>query len=237
MADSESSFSLTTFSPSGKLVQIEHALAAVTNQGLPALGIQAANGVVLASEKRLSSTLVDPATVTKVAQISRTIGCTYSGMPADFRVILSRARKDAQSYWLTYKEDIAVLELVKRVAAVMQEFTQTGGVRPLGVSLLIAGHDMHHGFGLYQVDPSGAYFCWKGTAIGREAENAKSFLEKRFSPTMEVEDATHTAILTLREGFEGSFDEHAFEIGVVRPDGTWTELTPAELVDYTAELE
>ncbi len=50
--DSAYSFSLTTFSPSGKLVQIEHALSAV-GTGKPALGIKAKNGVVLATEKKV----------------------------------------------------------------------------------------------------------------------------------------------------------------------------------------
>ncbi|KAI0241798.1 Protein phosphatase PP2A regulatory subunit B [Massospora cicadina] len=84
----------------------------------------------------------------------------------------------------------------------MQEFTQKGGVRPFGVSLLMAGYDTT-GPSLYQVDPSGAYFPWKATAIGKNMINAKTFLEKRFDGEMEIEDAVHTAILTLKEGFEG----------------------------------
>ena len=54
-----------------------------------------------------------------------------------------------------------------------------------------------------QVDPSGAYFGWKATAIGKNHVNAKNFLEKRYNEEMELDDAVHTALLTLREGFEG----------------------------------
>jgi 20S proteasome subunit alpha 2 len=75
-------------------------------------------------------------------------------------------------------------------------------VRPFGVSLLVAGYD-DAGPQLYQVDPSGSYFAWKASAIGKNMTNAKTFLEKRFSDDMELEDAVHTAILTLKEGFEG----------------------------------
>jgi len=53
------------------------------------------------------------------------------------------------------------------------------------------------------VDPSGAYFGWKATAIGKNHVNAKNFLEKRYNEEMELDDAVHTALLTLREGFEG----------------------------------
>ena len=68
--------------------------------------------------------------------------------------------------------------LVRELAAVMQEFTQRGGVRPFGVSLLLAGFD-YNGPQLYQIDPSGSYFAWKASAIGKHMVNAKTFLEKR----------------------------------------------------------
>lgn len=75
------------------------------------------------------------------------------------------------------QESIPILQLVREIAAVMQEFTQSGGVRPFGVSLLIAGFDQD-GPQLYQVDPSGAYFGWRASAIGKNAVNSKTFLEK-----------------------------------------------------------
>jgi hypothetical protein len=53
------------------------------------------------------------------------------------------------------------------------------GVRPFGVSLLIAGWDEHRGSTLYQVDPSGSFWPWKASAIGKNMVNAKTFLEKR----------------------------------------------------------
>lgn len=53
------------------------------------------------------------------------------------------------------------------------------GVRPFGVSLLVAGYDSQRGPCLYQVDPSGSYFMWKASAIGKNMTNAKTFLEKR----------------------------------------------------------
>lgn len=53
------------------------------------------------------------------------------------------------------------------------------GVRPFGVSLLVAGWDISSGPTLYQVDPSGSYWAWKASAIGKNMVNAKTFLEKR----------------------------------------------------------
>ncbi|CBZ51584.1 hypothetical protein NCLIV_013780 [Neospora caninum Liverpool] len=233
--DGEYSFSLTTFSPSGKLVQIEYALNRV-QQGAPALGIKAKNGVVIAAEKKLTTPLIEEASVRKVEHFTPNIGCVCAGMPADFRVVMKKGRKEAAAYNLFYKTPISVSQLVQDVAAVMQEYTQSGGVRPFGLSLLVAGYD-EYGPQLYQVDPSGAYFGWKASAIGRDMQNAKTFLEKRYNPDIELEDAIHTAILTLKEGFEGAMNEHNIEIGVVGEDRKFRILTPAEIKDYLGEVE
>ncbi|KAM0869679.1 hypothetical protein ACQ4PT_040502 [Festuca glaucescens] len=235
MGDSQYSFSLTTFSPSGKLVQIEHALTAV-GSGQTSLGIKAANGVVIATEKKLPSILVDETSVQKIQSLTPNIGVVYSGMGLDFRVLVRKSRKQAQQYYQLYKETIPVTQLVRETAAVMQEFTQSGGVRPFGVSLLIAGYD-DNGPQLYQVDPSGSYFSWKASAMGKNVSNAKTFLEKRYTEDMELDDAIHTAILTLKEGYEGQISANNIEIGVIRADREFKVLTPAEIKDFLEEVE
>ncbi|KAK6429828.1 Proteasome subunit alpha type-2, partial [Oleoguttula sp. CCFEE 5521] len=232
------SFSLTTFSPSGKLVQIEYALNAV-NQGVTSLGIKATNGIVLATEKKSSTPLIDAASSSKISLITPNIGMVYSGMGPDYRVLVDKARKVSHTgYKRIYNEYPPTRILVQDVARVMQEATQSGGVRPYGVSLLIAGWDdgilpaqeeaeaekelgvgegkkapggktggvLKGGPSLYQVDPSGSYFPWKATAIGKSATSAKTFLEKRYTEGLELEDAVHIALLTLKETIEGEMN-------------------------------
>ncbi|CAH9124663.1 unnamed protein product [Cuscuta epithymum] len=235
MGDSQYSFSLTTFSPSGKLVQIEHALTAVAS-GQTSLGIKASNGVVIATEKKLPSILVDETSVQKIQILTPNIGVVYSGMGPDSRVLVRKSRKQAEQYHRLYKEPIPVTQLVRETAAVMQEFTQSGGVRPFGVSLLVAGYD-DKGPQLYQVDPSGSYFSWKASAMGKNVSNAKTFLEKRYTEDMELDDAVHTAILTLKEGFEGQISGKNIEIGIIGADKVFRVLTPAEIEDYLQEVE
>ncbi|KAF2403586.1 proteasome subunit alpha type 2-B, partial [Trichodelitschia bisporula] len=239
------SFSLTTFSPSGKLVQIEYALNAV-NQGVTSLGIKATNGVVLATEKKSSSPLIDPLSSSKINLVTPNIGMVYSGMGPDYRVLVDKARKVSHTgYKRIYNEYPPTRILVQDVARVMQEATQSGGVRPYGVSLLIAGWDdgiepesqakegesegektraqgktggiLKGGPSLYQVDPSGSYFPWKATAIGKSATSAKTFLEKRYTEGLELEDAIHIALLTLKETIEGEMNGDTVEIGIVGP--------------------
>lgn len=158
---------------------------------------QAVNGVVIATEKKMASALVDESTVEKISRVTDQVGVVYAGMGPDARVLVRKARKLAVQYHTTYREQVPVAQLVRDTAAVVQEFTQSGGVRPFGVSLLVAGFD-DHGPQLYQVDPSGTYFAWKASAIGKNMSNAKAFLEKRYAEDMELEDAIHTALLTLK---------------------------------------
>jgi len=276
MGDSAYSFSLTTFSRTGKLLQIEYALNAVAN-GKTSLGICAKDGVVIATDKKFASTLVDADHVQKVEPVTTATGFVYSGVGPDYRVlgtcflkcfslcqcmysylhfderlssfrsqhnptpyifgyVVRKARKSSQVYYRTYREIEPVTQIVKGTASVMQEYTQSGGVRPFGVSILVAGLDADKSPRLYQVDPSGAYIAWKATAIGKNYINAKNFLEKRYQEDMELEDAIHTALLTLREGFEGEMTCQNIEVAVVSTkDGIFRSLTPEQIQDYLDE--
>lgn len=120
-------FSLTTFSPSGKLVQIEYALNAVA-AGAPSVGIKATNGVVLATEKKQKSTLNDDRSINKIEPLTSNVGMVYSGMGPDYRLLVKYARKLGQQYIQMYDDAIPTVQLVRRIADVMQEYTQSGYV-------------------------------------------------------------------------------------------------------------
>lgn len=273
----------------------EYALNAV-NQGVTSLGIKgtmtsdsmhksdltisATNGIVLATEKKSSSPLIDSQSSSKVSLITPNIGMVYSGMGPDYRVLVDKARKVSHAgYKRVYNEYPPTRILVQDVAKVMQEATQSGGVRPYGVSLLIAGWDdgiepeteekegetdpetkkptgktggiLKGGPSLYQVDPSGSYFPWKATAIGKSATSAKTFLEKRYTEGLELEDAIHIALLTLKETIEGEMNGETVEIGIIGPpedrllgfegvEGAqgprFRKLSPQEVEDYLTNL-
>ena len=94
--------------------------------GAPSVGIRAANGVVLAAVKKFTSKLMDESTVSKIERITGNIGVVYSGLSPDYRLLVKQARKSAQAYNLAYGEPISPEQLVIRIAAVMQEYTQSG---------------------------------------------------------------------------------------------------------------
>jgi 20S proteasome subunit alpha 2 len=152
-----SNFSLTTFANDGKLEQVNNALAAANN-GETTIGFKTNEGIIIASEKYLSSNLIDETSFSKISNVSKYIGAGYAGLGPDFKVLLKKARKDFQKYKLTFMDDLMPIHSISReVANLMQEYTQSGGVRPFGVSTFLAGTD-RDGNHLYQVDPSGAYY-------------------------------------------------------------------------------
>lgn len=125
--------------------------------GETAIGIKCKNGVILAVEKRLSSPLIDETSVQKIQQIANHVGATYAGLSGDYRVLLKHARKLNMNYSLTYGEPILMSNLTRNTAQTVQEYTQSGGVRPFGISLLLAGVDNGRPQ-LFQIDPSGAFY-------------------------------------------------------------------------------
>jgi len=110
-----SDYSLTTFGSSGELTQVRYALTAVAN-GETSLGIRAKNGIVIASEKKLSSVLVDESSIQKVEKIAPYLGVTYSGVGPDFSAVLLKARKDVQVYHSRFQDRITPFMLCKQVA-------------------------------------------------------------------------------------------------------------------------
>ena len=226
---------ITVFSPDGHLFQVEYAMEAV-RKGTTAVGVRGTDHIVFAVERKSTAKLQDPRTVRKIHKLDKNIVLSFAGLTADARVLINRARIECQSYRLTFEDEPSVEYIAEYVSGIQQRYTQSGGVRPFGISLLLAGYD-HNGPQLYQIDPSGSYLAWKASAVGKHMVNAKTFLEKRYSDELELEDAVHTALLTLKEGFEGATDHTNIEVGIVGADGAFKVLTPAEIKDYLGEVE
>ena len=173
---------ITVFSPDGRLFQVEYAREAV-KRGTTTVGLKFKDGVVLIVDKRITSRLVEPSSIEKIFMLDEHVGCATSGLVADARSLVDRARVDAQMNRVTYDEPISVLQLVKRICDFKQSYTQYGGVRPFGTALLVAGVD-DSGAHLIETDPSGALMEYKASSVGSGRNQAMEFFEEKYKDNL-----------------------------------------------------
>eukprot|EP00741_Cyanophora_paradoxa_P009074 tig00001466_g8787.t1 len=166
----------TTFSPDGRVFQVEYALKAVDNSGT-AVGIKCKDGVVLGVEKLVVSKMLVEGTNRRIMTVDRSAGIAIAGLVADGRALGNRAREEASQYKNFYQEPIPGKVLCERVAGYAHMYTLYWSVRPFGSSLLLATYDKD-GPQLYGIEPSGISYRYFATAIGKGKQQAKTELEK-----------------------------------------------------------
>lgn len=226
---------ITVFSPDGRLFQVEYAREAV-KRGTTSLGIRYKDGVVLAVDKRITSKLVESVSIEKIFQIDENIGAATSGLVADARVLIDRARIEAQANRITYNEPIDIEILSKRICDFKQLYTQHGGVRPFGIALLIAGvNDRPR---LFETDPSGALIEYKATAIGAGRATAMEIFEEKYQEDMSKDDAIKLALKVMNEVTEGRMTEETVEVAVIELETKeFKRLSSEEVREYVSDVK
>jgi len=180
MASSGSGYDLSssTFSPDGRIFQVEYASKAVENAGT-ALGLKCKNGVVLAVEKPILNKMLLSNSNRRIHTVDTYSGVAMTGFVSDGRQIISRAREEASNYQETYGTKIPPTVLADRLAAYVHYFTLHGALRPFGATSLIASYDPEtKQHSLHMVEPSGLTHEYFGCAAGKGRQPAKTEMEK-----------------------------------------------------------
>ncbi|MBI5391935.1 archaeal proteasome endopeptidase complex subunit alpha [Candidatus Woesearchaeota archaeon] len=196
--------SSTMFSPDGRLLQVEYAKKAV-RQGTTSVGVVCKDGVLLLADKRIIEKLIIGDSIEKVFQVDDHIGACATGFLMDGRVLIERAQLIAQQSRVTYDGPMDLLSLVKEIANMKQQFTQYGGARPFGVSILFAGVD-DEGPQLYLTDVTGIYFQYKATAVGEAETELKEILEKEYTDDITIEQGIKLCLNAMKKVFGKDFD-------------------------------
>jgi len=227
---------ITVFSPDGRLYQVEYAREAV-KRGTTAVGIKAQDGIVLIVDKRISSKLLEAASIEKIFRIDDHIGVASSGLVGDARALVDRARIECQINRVSYDEKIEVEALAKKLCDHMQTLTQYGGIRPYGTALLIAGVSDGE-CRLFETDPSGTLLEYKATGIGIGRPAVMKIFEEEYTPNLSIKDAILLGLKALHSATEGKFDVDTVEIGIIeRSDAMFKKMTKEEVASYVEQFK
>eukprot|EP00456_Euglypha_rotunda_P052983 TRINITY_DN4272_c0_g1_i1.p1 TRINITY_DN4272_c0_g1~~TRINITY_DN4272_c0_g1_i1.p1 ORF type:complete len:255 (-),score=34.32 TRINITY_DN4272_c0_g1_i1:156-920(-) len=204
---------VNTFSPEGRLFQVEYAIEAI-KLGSTAIGIQCAEGVVLAVEKRITSKLIVPSSIKKLVKLDTHIGCAMSGLVADARTLIDHARVETQNHWFTYDERMGVESCVQSVCDLALGFGDGQMARPFGVALLVAGVD-EKGPALWHTDPSGTMTRYEAKAIGAGSEGAQTALKDHYNKSLTLKQCQKIALDILKQVMEEKINSINVELAVV----------------------
>jgi proteasome alpha subunit len=221
--------SITMFSPDGRLLQVEYAKKTV-KQGSTAIGITCKDGVVLVTDKRISSKLMVPDAIEKTFKIDDHIAATAAGIISDARVLVDRAQLRAQQHAVTYDSKIDVISVVKEMCDLKQVCTQSAGLRPFGVSMLVAGVEEDNDIKLYMTEPYGLYFQYKAIVIGEGDGEIEPLLLKRYKPNLSVDEGIKLGIELLKGFLKSEFNfERVDAVYIKSSNKRYTKLNVNEL--------
>lgn len=227
---------ITMFSPDGRLLQVEYAKKTV-RQGSTAIGIVCSDGIILIADKRIVDKLVIPDAVEKIFQIDDHIAATASGILSDARVLIERAQLKSQQHRVTYDTPIDTLTVVKDIASLKQMCTQSGGLRPFGVSVIFAGID-NDGPKLYETDPTGIYFRYRATVIGEGEPEIEDILAKQLSDKTTIEEGLKIAVATLYKVLDKNFNVDRVDAAyITTKDRAYTRVSNDKLEKILREVK
>uniref|UniRef100_A0A7S4PAC0 Proteasome subunit alpha type n=1 Tax=Guillardia theta TaxID=55529 RepID=A0A7S4PAC0_GUITH len=188
---------VTTWSPQGRIHQVEYAMEAV-KQGSACVGVKSKTHAVLTALKRSTNDM--SSYQKKIFKVDEHMGIAISGLTADARSLCMYMRTECLQHKYVYESPVPVQRLVIDIADKCQGCTQSASARPYGVGLLVAGMDQT-GPHVYYNCPSGNYYEYKAMTIGARSQAAKTYLEKHFASfeNLELKDLVKHALTALKE--------------------------------------
>ncbi|CEI69691.1 unnamed protein product [Fusarium venenatum] len=231
---------INTFSPEGRLFQVEYSLEAI-KLGSTAIGVATSEGVILGVEKRVTSTLLETSSVEKIVEIDRHIGCAMSGLQADARSMVEHARVESQSHAFNYNEPLRVESCTQAICDLALRFgegadgEETIMSRPFGVALLIAGFD-EDGPQLFHAEPSGTFYRYDAKAIGSGSEGAQAELQNEYHKSLTLTDAETLVLKTLKQVMEEKLDAKNVQLASVTKEKGFRIYTDEEMAAVVERL-
>ena len=209
---------VSMFSPDGLLLQVEYAEKAV-NLGTGVIAITTKEGIVYLADRKIKSKLLVKDSFKKIFEVDNHIAISGSGVMSDGRRLIEQAQVFAQEHKVKFQNPIDVISLVKELANIQQYYSQSGGLRPFGVSLLIGGIENKKPV-LYQTTPSGIYMRFLARATGQNSVKINEKLETDYNLNMSNDDAIKLGLKLFEEVLGDDFDKERIDIASLNLDET-----------------
>lgn len=229
--------STLTWSPQGRLYQLEYAMEAV-NQGNLLLGVKSDTDVVLVGFKTAPNETLSYYPE-KLFKVTDHLCMGIAGLTPDGRLLYKYMKNECLNFNYTFNTKHPIELLVTKIAEKSQLKTQRGeSKRPYGVGLLIAGYDST-GPRLFRTCPSANYYEYYCVAIGSRNQGATTFLENNMDKfkTMSQPDLIKNALKAMKKAQDVKINGNNVDVMVVGKDTNAKLLTPEEIDRYLGEIE
>jgi len=202
----------TMFAPDGHILQVEYAEKTI-RLGSASIGILCKDSVVIVSDRRKKDSLVIEESANKINEVDEHIIAVSAGISSDARVLIEKARVLAQQHRMTYDSAPSTESIVRDIADIKQQFTQYGGARPFGVSMMFAG--INDGPVLYTTDITGNYLKHRANAIGENDDTFKKLLREKYRENMSSKEGIKLILEIFKEVQGDEFDVNRFDAGIL----------------------
>ncbi|KAI1726827.1 proteasome subunit domain-containing protein [Ditylenchus destructor] len=189
----------STFSPDGRIFQVEYAQKAVDSCGT-LVAIAGKNGVVTAVDKTINSKLIVESGNPRVAHVNEYIGFSSAGVYSDGRALLDYVQDDAIKYLKEYRTPIHTKKLAQSLAEWVHYFT-LGFSRPFGATVFLTAYEEETP-SIHVIEPSGLCYAYKAWAVGKHRQAAKTEIEKLKLDELDMDQLLKEAVrilLTIRD--------------------------------------
>jgi proteasome alpha subunit len=218
----------TMFSPEGHLLQVEYAEKTV-RLGSASIGMACKDGVFILADKRIDDKLIVKKSATKVYEVDSHIIASVAGIMSDARVLIEKAQVLSQQHRVTYDSPVEPELIVKDISNIKQQFSQYGGARPFGVSMMVAGINGKKPE-LYTSDVTGNYLGYKANAIGEDDEKLKEKLREKYTDDLDIKKGVKLALDIFKEIQGTKFNISKFELAFISNDKVKIEKLEGEKI-------
>lgn len=224
--------SATMFSPDGHILQVEYAEKTV-RLGTASIGIKCNDGAVIVSDKGEKDSLIVADSADKIYEIDEHIMSSAAGILSDARLLVNHVRIIAQQHRVTYDTPIDIESIIREISDIMQQYTQHPGIRPFGVSLLIAGISEGKPK-LYTSEITGNYYEYNAIVIGRNDDKIKEVLRKEYKSGIKTDEAIKLSLNIFKNVLGDKFDISRFNVGVIKMENNkLKKLTVEEIKKFS----